>query len=249
MECIFCKRIINNKGSALAHQNVCKLNPERKKYTRSPFAGRKKGCVAWNKGKSNVEIYGEFKAAQIKQKASSSIQHLVNTTGSSWSKMSIDQQNQFKENHRQAINNRYENGWLPKAGRCEKIKYFSIFAGDTTVDGTWEYELAVYLDENKINWKRNKKRFSYINEHNKQSFYTPDFYIVDFNFYIEIKGYETEKDRCKWKHFTEELVILKAEELKLIKQKVPFKDIIYKSKHINKHNQEVARLVEDTHLK
>jgi hypothetical protein len=237
MECIFCKRTINNKGSLLAHQNVCKLNPVRKKYTRSPNAGRKKGCAAWNKGRSNVEIYGELKATQIKQKASSSRQHILNTTGSSWSKMSEEQQNIFKEKHRQAINERYENGWLPKAGRCEKIKYSSVYAGDVTVDGTWEYHLAVYLDENQIKWQRNKKRFLYINEHNKQSFYTPDFYIVDYDFYIEIKGYETEKDRCKWKHFTENLIILKADEVKMIKQKNPFEDIICKSKRINKSSE------------
>lgn len=237
MECIFCKRTINNKGSAISHQRVCKLNPNRVKYVRSPLAGRKKGCTAWNKGRTNIEIHGEYKAAQIKQKASNSIQRSTITTGSSWSKMSAEQQTAFREKHRLAINKKYEQGWLPKAGRCEKINYCSLIAGNITVDGTWEYELAVYLDENQINWKRNKERFLYINEHNKQSFYTPDFYLVDQDLYIEVKGYETEKDRCKWKCFTKKLAVLKAEEVKMIKQKIPFENILSNCKRINKSSE------------
>jgi len=237
MECIFCKRTINNKGSTVAHQRVCKLNPDRIKYVRSSLAGRKKGCAAWNKGRSNIEIYGEHKAAQIKEKSSNSIQLVVNTTGSSWSKMSAKQQTEFKEKHRLAINKKYEQGWLPKAGRCQKINYHSLMAGYITVDGTWEYELAVYLDENQINWRRNKERFPYINEQDKQSFYTPDFYIVDHDLYIEVKGYETEKDRCKWKGFTKKLAVLKAEEVKMVKQKIPLETVLTKCKWINKSSE------------
>jgi hypothetical protein len=50
MDCQHCGRIIKNKGSLTAHQNVCKSNPNAIKYTRSPDAGRKSGSVPWNKG-------------------------------------------------------------------------------------------------------------------------------------------------------------------------------------------------------
>ena len=233
MECIFCNKIINNKGSLTAHQNVCKANPKHVKYERSPLAGRKKGCVAWNKGKTNIELYGIDKAAQIKQKASSSITSIVRNTGSSWSKMSKDQQEIFREKHKIIINDRYEKGWLPKAGKCKKIPYISKVAGEITVDGTWEHELAIYLDEKGINWKRNKKRFSYINENNIQSFYTPDFYLDDYKLYIEVKGYETEKDRCKWNCFTEGLAIFKNEEIKKIKQRECLELILQDCKKVN----------------
>jgi hypothetical protein len=51
-QCIFCNKIINNKGSLAAHIKCCKNNPNRIKHKRSKLAGRKKGCVAWNKNKS-----------------------------------------------------------------------------------------------------------------------------------------------------------------------------------------------------
>jgi len=231
--CNFCNKEIHNKGSLIAHIKCCKLNPDRVSNKRSPHAGKKKGCVAWNKGKSNIELYGIEKAALIKQKVSKSITDTVKRTGSSWSKMSKEQQGRFKEKHKHIINDRYEKGWLPKAGRCKKLHFFSKFAGEITVDGTWEHELAIYLDEKNINWKRNKKRFSYINGHNSQSFYTPDFYLVDYNIYIEVKGYETEKDRCKWSCFTEKLIVFKRNEIKKIKEKIPFEEVLRECKTIN----------------
>jgi 5-methylcytosine-specific restriction endonuclease McrA len=51
MICRFCNREILNKGSHAAHEMSCKNNPNKIKHIRSPNAGRKKGCVAWNKNK------------------------------------------------------------------------------------------------------------------------------------------------------------------------------------------------------
>ena len=93
MKCIYCERLILNKGSLTAHQNVCKNNPERIKYNRSPSAGRKKGSIAWNKGKNNVELYGEEKAEEIKKKASLSLK----ACGSFWHKLTEEQKENFKE--------------------------------------------------------------------------------------------------------------------------------------------------------
>lgn len=37
--------------------------------------------------------------------------------------------------------------------------------------------------------------------------YTPDFYLPDLDLYIEVKGYETDKDRSKWSQFTNNLEV------------------------------------------
>lgn len=50
--CSFCKRVISNKGSLVAHMNCCKFNPKRIIRKRSQDAGQKKGCTPWNKGKT-----------------------------------------------------------------------------------------------------------------------------------------------------------------------------------------------------
>ena len=54
-----------------------------------------------------------------------------------------------------------------------------------------------------------------MNLKNQISYYTPDFWVEELNGYLEIKGYETELDRCKWKQFSETLTIWKKKELKI----------------------------------
>jgi hypothetical protein len=124
---------------------------------------------------------------------------------------------EFKIKQRVRIINRYESGWMPKAGRCKKYKYVSEIAGEVYLDGTWELAVAKWLDENQYNWKRNTKRFQYINLKGTISHYVPDFWVEEFNSYIEVKGYETKLDRCKWSQFSLPLIIWKKTELKKMK--------------------------------
>ena len=108
---------------------------------------------------------------------------------------------------------RYENGWEVKAGRCKKIKYVSPIAGEVLLDGSWELATAQYLDSLQLHWERNKKRFSYINEQGKLSTYCPDFFVRSWESYLEVKGYETRKDKLKWGQFPEPLLVWKREDL------------------------------------
>ena len=124
---------------------------------------------------------------------------------------------EFKIKQRNRIIARYEAGWSPKAGRCKKYKHISLIAGEVYLDGTWELAVAVWLDTKKYNWKRNTKRFQYINLKGTISHYVPDFWVEELNGYLEIKGYETELDRCKWSQFPETLTVWKKSELKKMK--------------------------------
>ena len=63
--------------------------------------------------------------------------------------------------------------------------------------------------QKEYNWKRNTKRFQYINLKGTISHYVPDFWVNELNSYIEVKGYETELDRCKWSQFKDPLVVWK----------------------------------------
>ena len=85
---------------------------------------------------------------------------------------------------------------MPKAGRCKKIDYESNIAGNVKLDGSWQLAVAKYFDKNNINWRRNTKRFKYYHN-NKTKHYTPDFYLVDTDQYIEVKGYITQLDKIK----------------------------------------------------
>lgn len=81
--------------------------------------------------------------------------------------------------------------------------------------GNWEVEYAKWLDRNEIRWRRPTETFQYEFQEKKRR-YTPDFYLVDEQIYVEIKGYETEKDRAKWKQFPLKHKVIKKEEFKNI---------------------------------
>lgn len=110
----------------------------------------------------------------------------------------------------------YESGWEAVAGRCKKYDYVSPIAGAIKVDGTWELAVCKYFDKMKFKWERNKRRFHYIKPDGNNATYQPDFYVYDWQSYVEVKGYETELDRCKWSQFIESLKIFKIEDIKQI---------------------------------
>jgi len=78
--------------------------------------------------------------------------------------------------------------------------------------GKWELQYAQWLDNKEIEWRRPKERFPYVFQE-KTRYYTPDFYLTSTGEYIEIKGYETEKDRAKWENFPLKLKVLKGIDL------------------------------------
>jgi deoxycytidine triphosphate deaminase len=84
--------------------------------------------------------------------------------------------------------------------------------------GKWELEFAKYLDYNNIEWDRPKTRFKYIFE-DKERYYTPDFYLIETDEYVEIKGFKTEKDYAKWNQFNykTQLIVLMEKDLKELK--------------------------------
>ena len=120
---------------------------------------------------------------------------------------------EFTEECRIRILKRYEDGWMPKAGRCNKYTYISEIAGTVSLDGTWELQTAQWLDENRLSWRRNTKKFPYYDDSGKLRNYTPDFWIEDWNSYLEVKGYETALDRAKWRYFPYKLLVWKKKEL------------------------------------
>jgi len=66
------------------------------------------------------------------------------------------------------------------------------------MDSSWEIAFAKKLDELNILWDRNKSyKFPYIAKDGKHRNYHPDFYLIDYDCFIEIKGYWTEEIRHK----------------------------------------------------
>jgi len=82
--------------------------------------------------------------------------------------------------------------------------------------GKWEVEVAIWLDKENIKWIRQIEPKNYY-WNNGWHLYFPDFYLPDYDLYIEVKGYETERDRCKWS-VVPNLVVLKNKEIKMIRE-------------------------------
>ena len=194
--CQFCDRETTNSGANVKHEKHCKSNPNYVKAYRSPNAGAQKGSTPWNKGKKlHYTVGTKGKPGTFRDK-----QHTEETKR----KMSES---------RKAL---YAAGWECIAGRCKKYDYESPIAGKIKLDGTWELKVATYLDSIGVNWSRNKQRFSYIRPDGKLATYQPDFYVVEWATFIEVKGYETELDHAKWSQFPHNIQVWKRDKIKTL---------------------------------
>lgn len=94
-----------------------------------------------------------------------------------------------------------------KRKRRKKRGLWSKRSDYTTVDGkvvsmdsTWEVACAKRLDELGIKWIRNPAiKLKYTTRGRRQRNYIPDFYLPDYDAYIEVKGYWTDAARHKMK--------------------------------------------------
>lgn len=67
------------------------------------------------------------------------------------------------------------------------------------MDSQWEVDIAQWMDERGVEWKRDKKMFfRWLDESGKSRRYHPDFYLPAFDIYLDPKNkYLIEKDRFK----------------------------------------------------
>lgn len=81
--------------------------------------------------------------------------------------------------------------------------------------GSWEVAFYEWAKKNNLNPVRCLNGFDYT-WNGKTRKYFPDFYLPSFDLYVEVKGYETEQDREKWRQFPERIIVLKKEEIRNI---------------------------------
>ena len=101
----------------------------------------------------------------------------------------------------------------PKPGGiCDTFKIKNLFNEEQHIQGSWEKKAVEFFNNNKINWERNNKGFKYKFEKIERTYF-PDFYLKDLDIFVEVKGYETKKDKAKWKYFPLKLIILRKKEI------------------------------------
>jgi predicted nuclease of restriction endonuclease-like RecB superfamily len=198
--CKFCLKECKNPNSLRNHERLCPQNKDRN------YVSQTLGKPAWNRGltKETSEI-----VKSLSEKISKTM------TGRTGHKHSEETKQKISE--QRSINN--------KGGRS---KWFEI-AGQR-VQGTWELNVALKFEEHEIRWiklKTGKDILKY-EMHGKIRSYTPDFYLPDFDLYIEIKGYWWGDDKEKMKIVMEKypdrkIIIVEKEEYEnILKDNFPW---------------------------
>lgn len=203
MICKFCSKECKNLNSLRQHERLCHKNPDKKL---SNFSKRK-GVPSWNKGLTSETDIGIKERGELLKLRYANGELVAHRT-----KHNEETKRRMSENKRQL----YLSGWEPICGRCKKYDYVSPIAGSIKVDGTWELKVAKHLDSLGVQWKRNKKRFPYVKPDGTNSTYQPDFYVEDWNSYLEVKGYETDLDKAKWSQFQEPLMVWKKDKIQTL---------------------------------
>ena len=191
-----------------------------------------KGKSSWNKGLTIEDydtILGKEKTSVYRNKL-----HNVLSGQNPWKRMSAVAQEKAKIKLELLINTRYAQGWMPKAGRCKKIRYESSVCGKISLDGFWELLVAIYFDTLQVKWVRNTKKFEYINPKGERSTYTPDFYVIKWNTYIEVKGYEDELSKCKQRQFASAIETWGKEKIIEIEKILSLKVVDLRNKYRNR---------------
>lgn len=171
-----CGKEFTNVYSFSGHKSHCKIiNPKAK-------SNRFKDGIPWNKGltKYNNEIiYTRGKKLSERYKSGELVGWFKGKHHTAEAKRKISE--------KMTINNR--------GGRCKWYNY-----NGQKLQGTYELNFAKKLDEYNINWlkiKTNSMTLNWVDDNNKNHKYTPDFYLKDYDLYIEIKGYWWGNDKRK----------------------------------------------------
>lgn len=189
--CKYCGKICKNRNSLVQHEIRCKENPNRIDMNKSISKFKRNGHVAWNKGLTKYDDPRIAKYANTYKENYKNGKFKIWITG--LSKESDERVKNLTNSVKKRIKEKIsQNAWHTSFSKART----QIYKG-TKMMGKWEVEFAKLLDKKNIKWIYTKDKFEYLYEEEIHT-YNPDFYLPEFDTYIEIKGYPTERDYAKW---------------------------------------------------
>ena len=212
LECRYCGSLRKNDNSLRNHERLCRHNPN-KQQLESNFKEYN------NRVKSGeiVRIYtNQFTKAKAlglpTPEVSSETREKISVAGKK--RIWTEEDRERQSNSMKRAVEKYPESYSAKnvCGRTKLVEYRGY-----TLNGKWELIVARWLDDCNISWTNSIQQEIYYEWQGKQHRYFPDFYLPEKDLYVEVKGYERDRDRAKWKVVTN-LLVLKAKEIQQIQK-------------------------------
>jgi len=201
MLCKYCNRTAKTLVSNSQHELYCKSNPNRKSKTPSYGMLGKTKALGWdNKNQWSIPNYKISEETRKKQSAASKKQV--------WSE---EQKKRQSVRMKEAVRNNPESYTSSNRGRTKQIEFDGV-----KFQGSWELEFYKWAKAANLNPERCIEGFGYVWNGNRT--YFPDFYIREYDLYIEVKGYKTERDDAKWNQFPKKLLVVDKKGIDSIKK-------------------------------
>lgn len=216
MKCEYCKREFKNLNSLTQHKIRCKENPEGIKV--------KSNFIEYNKKIKNGEL--EVSNQFIKSKLLG-LEYPVMTKetrkkiseSNKGKKLSEESKKKLSESMARAVKENPDSYSRNNVcGRTKLMETLDSLGNPTKVNGGWEFLVSEYLSSRNIRWTNKiTEEFIYFWDGKERRYY-PDFYLIDYEIYLEVKGYERERDLLKWETLKDRLIVIKKKEIDLIKK-------------------------------
>lgn len=207
LNCPHCDKVCKNTNSLRQHSVRCGKNPDRIHITNnlaSYVSKLKSGEIE----KLNVNQWSNPNFKLSPETAKKSIEA---KTKNGTLNHSEEHKKKMSSIMKQAVEEHPESYTSSNRGRTKQIEKYGL-----KFQGNWELLYYEWCIANSINVVRCPERFLY--EWNGERSYNPDFYLPDSNTYVEVKGYETDRDRAKWKYFPHQLTVIRKKEIEEIKR-------------------------------
>lgn len=165
--CPYCGKICKNKNSYAQHTIRCPKNPDK---IPSGFTEYNKKGTPWNKGLSgDIRCkHSEETKKKISEKSRVSNQK----------RKERPDYDEYVENMRNLALERGLGGFHFRRG---------VMYNDIKLDSSYEFRVAKSLDDNNIKWERCSK-FVYFDNKGLKHTYTPDFYLPEYDIYLDPKN-------------------------------------------------------------
>lgn len=225
MKCRYCDRSAKSLNSNVQHEIRCRSNPNH--IVGNYIANLRQGSMTINPTPCpfcSMEFTNKIGLGNHKIRCPKNPNRQIQTMseeGKHRARVANQEKNQrlwsdpvFRQRHREsmrrAVERNPESYTSANRGRTKQIEHDGL-----KFQGRWELDFYLWAKKEGLYPQRNTKGFSY--NWNGERTYFPDFYIACLDAYIEIKGYETDRDRAKWDQFPKKLLVIKEQQIRAIK--------------------------------